>query len=75
MAKYSFFLFTALMQFYGIFFNAHPFLAQKGYSLVHFILTPRLFDKRRYSSAQLDTTLVNSTELSQLTPAVTNPKS
>lgn len=57
------------------FFNAHPFLAQKGYSLVHFILTPRLFDKRRYSNAQLDTALVTSTALSQLTPAVTNPKS
>lgn len=81
MAKYSFLLFSfaaVLWETFFFFFSAHPFLAQKGYNhgcLVHFILTPSLFDKIRYSNAQLDEALVNSIELSQLTSAMSNPKS
>lgn len=75
MAKYSFLLFTALLQFYEsqIFSYAHPFLTMKVYNhghLAHFISTSSRSDKRKHSNSQLDTASVKSIELSQLTPTM-----
>lgn len=76
MAKYSFLLFTALLQFYEsqIFSYAHPFLTMKVYNhgrLAHFISTSSHSNKRKHSNSQLDTASVKSIELSQLSPTMT----